>query len=456
MGLRKIWLIFKREYISRVKNKVFWLVTLLAPLGIVAITFIPVLLALFTSDQQSIIINDQSGYFANSFFNTSKIDFKVDSGNLDYLKQTYEQNGYTGLLYIPQIDIKNPEGLIFYSKNPLGVEVKSELTQQLSKEIIKQKLFAEKLDPNFAKELDINVNIKSIIVTKEGEKAGSSTIGTVIGYTSGMIIYIVLLVYGSLVMQGVLEEKNSRVVEILISSVKPFELMMGKILGIAMVGLTQFAVWIGLGLISLTIFGLVLSPALIQKASVTSTVTTGANSLNSTPLNGSSVVLNRLSSESNSNSLAISEMLNVVNEAQGINFPVVIIFFLIYFLGGYLLYASLFAAIGSAINSEREGGALMLPVMMPIIISFMMLFTVTQNPHGNLAVWASMVPFTSPIIMLSRIPFDVPWWQLLISVALLYGGFIVTTLFAAKIYRVGILSYGVKPSFGDLWRWLWR
>jgi len=454
--IRKIWLIFKREYISRVKNKVFWLITLLAPLGIVAITFIPVLITLFTSDQQNILINDQSGYFSNSFTKSSKLDFKVDSGDLDNLKQTYEQNGFTGLLYIPKIDIKNPDGLVFYSKNPLGLEVKSSITQQINKEIVKQKLVLEKLDPNFAKELDINVNIKSIIVTKEGEKAGSSTIGTIIGYAGGMIIYIVLLVYGSLVMQGVLEEKNSRVVEILISSVKPFELMMGKILGIAMVGLTQFAVWIGLALIGFTVFGLALSPALIQKASSASTVTTNINSLNTSSLSGSGVNLSNLSSESASSSTAISEVLNLVNEAKGINFPMVVIFFLIYFMGGYLLYASLFAAIGSAINNEREGGALVLPVMMPIIISFMMLFSVTQNPHGNLAVWASMIPFTSPIIMLSRIPFDVPWWQLLISVMLLYGGFVVTTLFAAKIYRVGILSYGVKPSYGDLWKWIKR
>jgi ABC-2 type transport system permease protein len=453
MSILKIWLIFKREYISRVKNKIFWLVTLLAPLGIVAITLIPVAISYFTSDEQSILINDQSGYFSNSFSKTSRLDFKIDSGDLENLKQTYEKDGYDGLLYIPKIDIKNPEGLIFYSKNPLGFETRSAITQQLNQEVIKQKLILESLDPDFAKEIDKSVNIKSIIVTEEGEKAGSSTIGTMIGYAGGMIIYIVLLVYGSLVMQGVLEEKNSRVVEILISSVKPFELMMGKILGIAMVGLTQFLFWIMLGLVGFTVFGLALTPVILQNANNLDTPSS-INSLDKSISTSSEVDSDQLSSLQSS--AVITETISLINEAQEINFAVVIIFFLIYFMGGYLLYASLFAAIGSAINSEREGSALMLPVMMPIIVSIMILFNVTQNPHGDLAIWASMIPFTSPIIMLSRIPFDVPWWQLLISVGLLYGGFVLTTLFAAKIYRVGILSYGIKPSYRDLWKWLKR
>ena len=261
-------------------------------------------------------------------------------------------------------------------------------------------------------------------------------------YFSGFVIYIVLLVYGSLVMQGVLEEKNSRIVEILLSSIKPFELMLGKILGIALVGLTQFVIWISLALTGGIIFTLFLIPVLSPKITPEMMQSYSNNS-------------DSISNMGNyGNTVSTSEISILTAEINNIDFNLVLICFFIYFLGGYLLYASLFAAIGSAVNSEKEASGLMIPVMMPIIISFTMLFTVTQNPNGNLAVWLSIIPFTSPIIMLSRLPFGVPWWELVLSILVLFAAFIGTSYLAGKIYRIGILMYGVKPKIKDLWKWM--
>jgi len=440
--MNKIWLVFQREYLSRVKNKAFWLITLLAPIGIILLAFLPVMINLFTNDKQVIAVVDESSLFSNVFVDGSNTKFKMESTALEDLKKNYTTKGYTSILVIPKINLNEQPNLLYYSKNPLGLQLKTQILTQINQKIVELKLEQAKLDPSFAKNLQQNANIESKILDKEGEKSGSSTIGTIIGYASGLIIYIVLLVYGSMVMQGVLEEKNSRIVEILISSIKPFELMIGKILGIAFVGLTQFAVWIALTIFGFLIAGLLLSPLLLQNLKTSPSATTQISNLSTS---------NAISSNTEAIDL---ETLTLISEVQNLNFNLIFTSFIIYFLGGYLLYASLFAAIGSAVNNEKEASGLILPVMMPIIISFMFLFSVTQNPNGDLAFWLSMIPFSSPIIMLSRIPFGVPWWQITISILILFSSFVVFTYLAAKIYRVGILSYGSKPKLKDLWKWM--
>jgi ABC-2 type transport system permease protein len=439
----KIWLVFQREYLVRVKNKTFWLITFLAPIGILALGSIPVLIGIFSNETQNIAILDQSSFsLSSSLQNTGKTTFKVEKAALDDLKNSYQNKGFTAILVIPNFDLNQNPTLSYFSKNPIGLETKTQIVTQINQKLVSLRLESAKLDLNFASFLQQSVVLDSKILSAEGEKTGSSTIGTGIGYFSGFVIYIVLLVYGSLVMQGVLEEKNSRIVEILLSSIKPFELMLGKILGIALVGLTQFVIWIGLALTGGIIFTILLTPVLSKNITPEMMQSYSKNSSNISNIQS-------LSSPANTSEISI---LN--EEAKNINFNLIFVCFLIYFLGGYLLYASLFAAIGSAVNSEKEASGLMIPVMMPIIISFTMLFTVTQNPNGNLAVWLSIIPFTSPIIMLSRLPFGVPWWELVASILVLFTTFIATSYLAGKIYRIGILMYGVKPKIQDLWRWM--
>ena len=439
----KIWLVFQREYLVRVKNKTFWLITFLAPIGVLALGSIPILIGVFSNETHKIAVLDQSNFsLSSSLQNSDKTSFKLENQSLGDLKNSYQDKGYTAILVIPPIDLKSNPTLSYFSKNPIGIETKTQITSQINQKLVNLKLESAKLDPNFASFLQQSVLLDSKILSPQGERVGSSTIGTAIGYFSGFIIYIVLLVYGSLVMQGVLEEKNSRIVEILLSSIKPFELMLGKILGIALVGLTQFVIWIGLALTGAAIFALFLSPILSQNITpeMMQSISESSNSLSNVKSLG--------------NSSSIAEVEALVAEANNINFNLILVCFLIYFLGGYLLYASLFAAIGSAVNSDKEAGGLMIPVMMPIIISFTLLFTVTQNPNSALAVWLSIIPFTSPIIMLSRLPFGVPWWELVISILVLFTTFVATAYLAAKIYRIGILMYGVKPKIKDLWKWM--
>ena len=291
--------------------------------------------------------------------------------------------------------------------------------------IQEKKLELAGIDLQILEEVTTAIEVKTIIIREEGETSGNAEVSFGIAFMCGILIYMFIFMYGTMVMRGVIEEKTSRIVEVIISSVKPFQLMMGKILGVALVGLTQFMLWIVLTII-ISSFAEILF-------------------FDATTITSESVEIGK------EQSIILSELLKAL---AGINIPQLLSAFVFYFLGGYLLYSALFAAVGSAVDAEADTQQFILPITMPLIISFILMQPVMDNPDGVLAYWTSLIPFTSPIIMMVRLPFGVSNPELMISIVLLIVGFLATTSFAAKIYQTGILMYGKKASYKELWKWL--
>ena len=422
--MNKLFLIIKREYLSRVRKKSFIIMTLLTPLFMIGLFVIPMLLASSSEDKTTIAIIDNNKF--NEFRLTSNLNLEytyLNELNLEQHKTTLIET-YDFLLHIPEIDsIQQIESSIeVYSINQMSLSIKQNVENQIDKKLTNIYLLQSGINPDQIKKSQSKSTIKTYVVDEQGENTkGNSEASFGIGLVGGFLIYIFIFMYGTMVMRSVIEEKTNRIVEIIISSVKPFELMLGKIISVALVGLSQFAMWIILGFVFLLI----------------------ANGFISTDIDVTNLNTNEavLSSEIGSSFMAL---------------PIksLIFVFLIYFLGGYLLYGSLFAAIGSASDQETDSQQFIVPITIPLIVSFVLVQLVIDSPHGGLAYWLSMIPFTSPIIMIARIPFGVPLHELLLSISLLIGGFLLTTWVAAKIYRVGILMYGKKISYKELWKWL--
>lgn len=422
--MNKLFLIIKREYLSRVRKKSFIIMTLLTPLFMIGVFVVPILLASSSEDKTTIAIIDNNKF--NEFRLTSNLNLEytyLNELNLEQHKTTLIET-YDFLLHIPEIDsIQQIESSIeVYSINQMSLSIKQNVENQIDKKLTNIYLLQSGINPDQIKKSQSKSRIKTYVVDEQGENTkGNSEASFGIGLVGGFLIYIFIFMYGTMVMRSVIEEKTNRIVEIIISSVKPFELMLGKIISVALVGLSQFAMWIILGFVFLLIANGFIS-----------------TDIDVTNLNANEAVL---SSEIGSSLMAL---------------PIksLIFVFLIYFLGGYLLYGSLFAAIGSASDQETDSQQFIVPITIPLIVSFVLVQVVIDNPHGGLAYWLSMIPFTSPIIMIARIPFGVPLHELLLSISLLIGGFLLTTWVAAKIYRVGILMYGKKISYKELWKWL--
>ncbi|MGB1306339.1 MAG: ABC transporter permease [Flavobacteriales bacterium] len=422
--MNKLFLIIKREYLSRVRKKSFIIMTLLTPLFMIGVFVVPILLASSSEDKTTIAIIDNNKF--NEFRLTSSLNLEytyLNELNLEQHKTTLIET-YDFLLHIPEIDsIQQIESSIeVYSANQMSLSIKQNVENQIDKKLTNIYLLQSGINPDQIKKSQSKSRIKTYVVDEQGENTkGNSEASFGIGLVGGFLIYIFIFMYGTMVMRSVIEEKTNRIVEIIISSVKPFELMLGKIISVALVGLSQFAMWIILGFVFLLIANGFIS-----------------TDIDVTNLNANEAVL---SSEIGSSLMAL---------------PIksLIFVFLIYFLGGYLLYGSLFAAIGSASDQETDSQQFIVPITIPLIVSFVLVQVVIDNPHGGLAYWLSMIPFTSPIIMIARIPFGVPLHELLLSISLLIGGFLLTTWVAAKIYRVGILMYGKKISYKELWKWL--
>ncbi|NDG51443.1 MAG: ABC transporter permease [Flavobacteriia bacterium] len=422
--MNKLFLIIKREYLSRVRKKSFIIMTLLTPLFMIGVFVVPILLASSSEDKTTIAIIDNNKF--NEFRLTSSLNLEytyLNELNLEQHKTTLIET-YDFLLYIPKIDsIQQIESSIeVYSANQMSLSIKQNVENQIDKKLTNIYLLQSGINPDQIKKSQSKSTIKTYVVDEQGENTkGNSEASFGIGLVGGFLIYIFIFMYGTMVMRSVIEEKTNRIVEIIISSVKPFELMLGKIISVALVGLSQFAMWIILGFVFLLIANGFIS-----------------TDIDVTNLNANEAVL---SSEIGSSLMAL---------------PIksLIFVFLIYFLGGYLLYGSLFAAIGSTSDQETDSQQFIVPITIPLIVSFVLVQVVIDNPHGGLAYWLSMIPFTSPIIMIARIPFGVPLHELLLSISLLIGGFLLTTWVAAKIYRVGILMYGKKISYKELWKWL--
>lgn len=451
--MHKILLIIKREFLTRVRKKSFIIMTILGPLLMAATIVIPIILATQTNDTKSIAVLDESGIFIEKFKDSDNIRFHYVNSDLQSAKSSFTKNEDHALLYIPKPDVALPTNAILYTEKSVSINVTSYIKNVMNRQVEELKLQArlhelqtDKNNPvsvdDILRSIKTSVNINTLKIGTDGQESKSYTeLNMILGMFAGILIYFFIFMFGSQVMRGVIEEKTSRIVEVIISSVKPFQLMMGKIIGVGMVGLTQFLLWVVLT------FGIV--------TIVTATMTLGSNAKGNAEQMMKQQGLNHGISKDLSANNEPTEDLGVVMEAiNSVNFPVMIGTFLFYFLFGYLMYAALFAAIGGAVDSEADTQQFMLPITLPLILSIVLAQFIIQEPDGPAAFWLSIFPLTSPVIMMIRIPFSVPYEQVVLSMALLIFGFLGTTWMAGKIYRTGILMYGKKINYKELWKWI--
>ncbi len=424
--MHNILLILKQEYLTRVSKKSFIIMTLLGPLLIAAfygaIAFIAVS-ELSNNEKLSIAINDKHDVLNHKIDTSKSMSFEfVD--DIKAAKQKIETEDLSALLII-----ENAKGdsISTVSKKSLSFNEKNQLREVLFNQIFNSRLKNSGISKGSIDSMKVDIVFNSSSLS--GKNSATET-KSIVGYIGAFLIYLFIFMYGVMIMRGVTEEKNSRIIELIISAVNPFELMMGKILGVALVGLTQFIAWIFLTGILLTVIAILFG---LQHADA-STI----SSVKAIPQSG-----------------ALAIMSNFTAQLQSLDFVKIIAGFVIFFFGGFLLYSALFAAIGSAVDSDTETQQFMFPVSMPLIFGlFIAQMAVINNPNSTLAIWASMIPFTSPVVMMVRIPFDVSWTQILMSAVILFCTFIIIVWVAAKIYRIGILSYGQKASYKQIWKWL--
>jgi len=437
--MNKIWLVIKREYLTRVRNKTFLLSTFLFPIVIVAFIIGSTFLAIKSRNKVKIAVVNDPGYLQKNLENdSSSVIFEYPT---DVNSANYESKGYVGILKV-NADTAT-EKYVIESKKSLSMETMGYVERQVKKAIeynmLQQKNIERKVLDSISTASEKAAQITNQLDTG---KEANNKLPYIIGFGCGIIIYITMFVFGAMVMRGVMEEKTSRIAEVIVSSVKPFQLMMGKILGIAAVGLTQMLLWIVFLMIIVNIIPLFVSSETMEQFQ--------------------QIQQAQQQLPGGSNNTAALEMLKATNTlVTEVNWPLIITCFLFYFLGGYLFYASLFAAVGSAVNEDpQEAQSLMLPIMMPIVFGFIILSTSIENPDSPMAFWGSMIPFTSPIVMMGRVakgvPEVVPWWELFLSMGLLILGFIFTTWLAGKIYRTGILLYGKKATWKEMIKWVRR
>ena len=438
--MNKIKLIIVREYLTRVKKKSFIVMTLLGPILMAGLMIVPIWLATKDKDIQIIEVIDETGKFINQFENTKTLLFEHQFTNINIAKENFYDTKYTSILHITSIKQKSNVKM-YYKKQPgfaTVQKIKHTIENGIRNIDLENKFKITKSQIEASKP---KVNIESISLDIEGEEESKDVgISTALGFGGAIMIYFFIFMYGIQIMRGVIEEKTSRIVEIIISSVKPFQLMMGKIIGIALVGLTQFLSWIILTAILYSLIIAFVAGGDLEALSQSQQALEDPN------------VQEALKSMGGAESFTPKAMIDGI--MSEIPLTKLLLSFLFYFLGGYLLYGALLAAVGSAVDSEADSQQFMLPITIPLIFSFVVAQTVMENPDGPLAFWLSIFPLTSPIIMMVRIPFGVEIWELLLSMSLLILGFIGATWMAAKIYRTGILMYGKKVTYKELWKWL--
>jgi ABC-2 type transport system permease protein len=440
--MNKTWLIIKREYLSRVRKKTFILSTLLFPLLFVGIFAAVIFITIKNVSHEKIAVVDPSGYLKSNLENSKVVSYTfatdVDTSN-------FAEKGYSAILLAPKAGGNPTENFKLVTERSMNrfanERIERDISRSMEANLISQEL---KIDPKRIDSLKQRADAISVESQKRGEsgKLARSSFGVAngIGYATGILIYFTLFIYGSMVMRGVMEEKTNRIAEVIISSVRPFQLMMGKIIGIGAVGLTQFLIWIVLlGGISALLSGLV-SPEVLEQAQQSGQQMPGS---------------------AQQSSEALRNIASAQASLSTINWGLVVFCFVFFFLGGYLFYASLFAALGSAVNEDpQDAQSLMMPITLPIVLAIVIMINAINDPSGPLATWSSLVPFFSPIVMMARIPFGVPdtvpYWQLGLSMLLLVLGFLFTTWLSARIYRTGILLYGKKPTFKELAKWVRR
>jgi ABC-2 type transport system permease protein len=435
--MNKILLIIQREYITRVLKKSFWISSLLAPILITAIYAIPIWLAMKDKEVKRVEILDLSGLWKKSDLVDKEVEFTFITGKEQDLKMTFAAKGYDAFVSIPEDVLTNPKGVHIYSAKNIGMSLKGSVEKLIQNKVRHELLLKAGISSQIYESTQVDIDSKTFTVSTDGQETSSSSGGAMIlAGIMGLVLYVTLLLYGSQVMNGVIEEKSSRIIEVIISSVKPYQLLLGKIIGVGLVGLTQFLLWIvltiGLTQVTSQWYGGKVKDNLTQIKQVES---------------GKQGILISKSAEE-------SPMSEVTKVLESTNIPMVIAAFLFYFFVGYMLYSSLFAAIGSAVESATEAQQFTFIVMIPIILSFLMAQYTMQDPDSQIAFWASMIPFTSPINMMVRLPYGVPGWQLVLSMSLLVLGFLGCSWVSARIYRVGILMYGKKVTWKELGKWL--
>jgi ABC-2 type transport system permease protein len=433
--MNKIGVILQREYVTRVAKRSFLIMTIMIPLLIFGFYAAIIAVAVSgSSEKQNVAVIDKDSLFNGKIDSTSNFTFTlIANESIDDFLQKYHQQGYGSVLYIPAFDLDNPGGITLYSELQIGPVAQGNIEKILNNAIENKRLLAAHIDPEKLNKVKSDISIIPKIGKGKEFKKGSSEIAAAVAYAAGILIYITMFIYGMMVMRGVMEEKINRIAEVIVSSVKPFQLMMGKIIGIGAVGLTQFIIWIVLMFI-LQLFLPVIFPSLGHTLA-----TQAAQNPGQSP----------------------GALATITEGLKNMNFGLIIFFFLFYFIGGFLMYASLFAAVGSAVSEDmQEAQQLTLPITMPIVLAFVIMTKAATDPNSGLALFGSLFPLTSPIVMMARIPYGigttVPWWQLGLSILFLILGFIFTTWLAGKIYRTGILMYGKKASWKEMWKWAFR
>lgn len=426
--MNKIGLVIQREYLTRVRKKSFLITTILVPLIIMG--FYAAIIAVQLSDSSEsakVAIIDDANLLNGKVEQNDNIDYTFITGETEEsFKSKYKQQGYKYFLYVPKLDINSPKGINIHSASSVSISIKSKVEKMINNALETKRLEAANIKADQYKAINADVSIANPL---DSGRESATKVATVISVVCGVLIYMILMIYGTMVMRGVMEEKISRIAEVIISSVKPFQLMMGKIIGIGLVGLTQFAIWF---VLMFTILNLlpIMFPSFAEHATQAAASAQGNNAR---ILHEASVSLH---------SLPIG---------------LIIFCFLFYFFGGYIMYASMFAAIGSVISEDQqEAQQLVFPVIMPIVFGFIIMTKAVTDPNSGLAVFGSMFPLTSPVVMMARVCFDVPAWQLITSMALLVLGFLFFTWLTAKIYRTGILLYGKKVTWKEMIKWIGR
>lgn len=440
--MNKIWLIIQREYLSRVRKKTFILTTILVPLGFVAVMGVIIFITVKNISHEKVAVVDPSGYLKSSLESSKMVTYDftadVDTGN-------FADKGYSAILFAPNSGINQTPNFKIVTEKSLNRiangKIEDDISQALENNMISQEL---KIDPRRIDSIKNRAGAVRLQAEKKGEggqlKSSNFNAAHGLGYATAFLIYITLLIYGTMVMRGVMEEKTNRIAEVIVSSVRPFQLMLGKIFGIGAVGLTQFLIWIVLIGVLSTVLTSMIPADVLQQVQQNADQMPGANQEGSEAIRG----------------LAQAQL-----SLSTINWGLMIFCFIFFFFGGYLFYAALFAAIGSAVNEDpQDAQSLVFPVTLPIILAIFIMINAINDPGGQLATWSSIIPFFSPIVMMARVPFGVPdtvpYWQLILSMALLVAGFLFTTWLSSKIYRTGILMYGKKPTWKEMMKWVVR
>lgn len=428
--MRNLKLIIRREYLARVRNKTFIIMTFLSPLILVGMFMLVGYLSMLNSSEQQIIgLYDETGIFSSDFKDGRQVQY-LDFSNLSFeeaLVKVREQE-YYGLIYIPEIENGEVGQIQFFGLEPPGLGTVQTVEKTISERLTKRELMKRGIDISAMEAAEVKVDVEIQNFSGQRTSKMSNYIKMIFGGIAGYLLMMFIIIYGNMVMRSVIEEKTNRIIEIIVSSVKPIHLMLGKVLGTSLAGLTQFSIWVVLGAILLWITSFTL---------------------------GIDVLSTQKEQMEMMEQMAQSDLSLFLADVYNLPLLSLFVFFVIYFLGGYFLYSSIYAAIGAAVDSETDTQQFMFPVILPLMLGiYVGFFAVIENPHGTISTVFSMIPLTSPIVMLMRIPFGVPWYELLISLSLLLITNLGVVWLASKIYRVGILMYGKKATYKELFKWL--